>query len=121
MSDELQVGQSVDYTIAGKKIVLKPMALGRMKKATAIFADKTGDNVEIIAKYLQAILDNDANQDLTLEWIMENVTMPQAQDIMKASKTINGLGSFFPTGGAPTPAVKVERPLEETVPPTPSV
>lgn len=120
MSEDLKVGQSVEYTIAEKKIVLKPMALGRMKRATEIFAQKSGDNFETIAKYLLAILQNDANKDaaLTLEWIMENITFPEAQEMMRASKLINGLGDVFPKGEVGLEQKK-EKLLDETVPLTP--
>lgn len=121
MNEELQIGQSVTYTIAGRDLVLKPIALGRVKRATEIFNDKSGDNLELIAKYLLAILDNDANKPLglTFEWILDNVTFPESQEIVRAHKIINGLGNVFQNGG--TAQVKQERPLEEVVPPTPTV
>lgn len=119
MSEPLTVGQSVEYTVADRTLKLKPLALGRMKKAMLIFQEKGSDNLETIAKYLLTILDNGTNHDLTMEWILDNVTMPEAQKIMDDSRIINGLGSFFQTRTAEQP--KTERPLDETIPLTPSV
>jgi hypothetical protein len=119
MSEEkLQVGQSVKYEIARRTLTLKPLPLGKMKRATLIFAEPSGGDMETIAKYVAAILDNGLNANLTTEWIMENVSLPEAQRIIEDSRTVNGLGSFFQRG-EPSVEIKTERPLEETTP-TPS-
>jgi hypothetical protein len=118
---ENQIGQSKTFEVAGRLLHLKPLSLGRMKRATMIFGDKTIGNLDAIASYLFAILDNADNKDLTQEWIAENVTLPQANEMIDASRQINGLGSFFPK--APTapevPSPKEERLLSE-ITPTPS-
>ena len=121
MSDqETQIGQSKTYNIAGRSLSLKPLALGKMKKATMIFSQKDKDSVELLAEYLLCIFDNGENDGLTKDWINDNVTMVMAQQIIDDSRKMNGLGGFFPKGPAPAEQPKVERPLEETAP-TPSV
>lgn len=113
MSEELEVGGSRTYEIGGRTLKLKPLSLGKMKRATTIFTEKGGDDMDLIARYVLAVLENDENKDLSLEWIVENITLPLAHDIVLDSRRVNGLGQSFQTG--PTPVVaKVERPLEET-------
>lgn len=112
---EKQVGQSVSYTIAGRELKLKPMSLGKMKKATLIFSEK-GDNLELMANYLVAILDNSENEGLTKEWVQDNVTLPEAYDIIRDCRLINGLEQPFLKGTAQPQAPIVERELSEATP-----
>ena len=99
---QLTVGQSTTYEIAGRSLKLKPMTLGRMKKATLIFAEKSDDSMEIVARYIMATFDNGENKELSIEWITENMTLPEAQKIIDDSRIVNGLGSFFPKGPSET-------------------
>ncbi len=117
--NELKVGQSATFKIAGRDLRLKPLSLGKMKRATMIFSEKDAD-IELIGKYIFAILDNGENPKITLQWVQDNVTIPEAQEMIDASRKINGLGNFFQKGPTATNGVKEVRPLEETMP-TPSV
>lgn len=120
MSDtplQVQVGQSVTYNIAGRTLILKPLPLGKIKKATMVLAEPEKNNMDKIADYLSMMFD--AKDEITPDWILENVNLPQANDMIDTSRQINGLGSFFQKG-EPAKEIKTERPLEEQLPPTPS-
>lgn len=120
MSQELKVGQRATYEIAGRSLTVKPLPLGKMKRATMVFTETGQDNMDLISRYLLILLDNGSNEGVTLEWIQDNVTIPEAQEMLDASRVINGLGSFFQKGPSSLEGRVEERPLLET-PPTPSV
>ncbi len=99
-SKELKSGDTATYEIAGKKVVLKPVTLGRMKKAMEAFKDKDGDTFEMMQKHLLEILTNSDNDFMSLDWIADNVTMPIATQIVNDMRIINGLerNNFFQEG-----------------------
>lgn len=112
----VQLGQPRTYEIGGRKLLLKPLPLGRIKKASAVLsgAGET-DNFVVISKYILEILSNGENHDLSLEWIEENVTLPDANQMIDDSRRMNGLGSFFqkaPEAKAPE-AMQEKRELSE--------
>lgn len=122
-TSELSTGQSTTYDIAGQKVVLKPLTLGKMKQALKAFDTQEGkDNFDMIVDYLMVNLTNGENAFVTPDWIRDNVTMPIADQIVKDSRIINGLSDFFTnkvSSPQETPAPREVRPLTETTP-TPS-
>lgn len=105
-SKDLKAGDTATYQIADKIVTLKPVTLGKMKKAMVAFQQQDKDTFEMMRDHLKAILDNGANQFATAEWIEDNVTMPMATRIISDMRTVNGLGEngFFQAGGAKTPS-----------------
>lgn len=102
-SKELKVGDTATYQIAGKTITLKPVTLGRMKKAMTAFAivpGKNTDTFDMMQEHLYEILSNGDNAFATREWIGNNVTMPVASQIISDMRIVNGLEQkdFFSTG-----------------------
>lgn len=106
-SKELKVGDTATYDIAGKKVVLKPVTLGKMKKAVEAFKRKDGDTFEMMQEHLFEVLGNGENAFATREWISNNVTMPQATKIISDMRIVNGLErSDFFQAGSPTKEVR---------------
>lgn len=127
MSDEskdLKTGMTTTYEIEGKKVVLKPTTLGKMKKAMAAFQKKNADTFDMMQDHIFEILNNGFNDFATKEWIADNISLPMASQIINDMRAINGLGNndFFQTGGAKvsTENQKEIRDLTEKTP-TPSV
>lgn len=120
-SKDLKTGQTTQYQIEGKTVVLKPLTLGKMKRAMAAFQKKDVDTFEMMAGALVEILANGDNKFATREWINDNVTLPMATEIIADMRKVNGLEDFFQTGATKsTPAPLETRNLSEKTP-TPSV
>lgn len=119
-SKELKAGETTTYDVNGKVLKLKPVTLGKMKKAMEAFMAKDVDTFEMIQNHLVEIFANGENDFATKEWIADNVTLPMANRMIDDMRAINGLEKRdFLKGGA-TEAIKVERDLVE-LKPTPSV
>lgn len=103
-SKDLKAGDTAYYQIGDKTVVLKPVTLGKMKKAMMAFQEKDKDTFDMMRDHLMAILDNGNNPFVTQEWIEGNITMPIATRIIEDMRIVNGLGEngFFQPGGAKT-------------------
>ncbi len=119
-SEDLDTGATTSYKIKGQTVVLKPLSLGKLKKAMMAWKID-GDNIEKIHQYLFEILSNGENKFATKEWIADNITLPAANRLIDRMMTINGTNTFFPAGGAKakTGAVETRDLADQT--PIPSV
>lgn len=105
-SKDLKAGMESSYTIGGKTVKMKPLTLGKMKKATQVFQKKGADTFDMMLDSLFEILSNGENVFATREWINDNVTMPLATQILSDMRTINGLGDNNGFFQAAAPAAK---------------
>lgn len=121
-SKELKAGMTATYEIGGKTVTLKPVTLGKMKKAMAVFSSGTQDPFDAMADHLAEILANGSNDFATREWIADNMTMLEATQVIEDSRKVNGMadGSFFRNGSEAGKAKREIRDLIEDTP-TPSV
>lgn len=119
--DDVKTGQTKEYEVGGKRLTLKPVTLGKMKKAMGAFMKKDGDAFDMMLDHLTVILDNGCNPFATREWLEDNITLPQANEMVTDMRAMNGLGSndFFRMGAAPAVKNETRELLEKT--PTPSV
>lgn len=108
--DEIKVGQNVTYEIGGRTLTLKPLTLGKIKRAMDSFGKDEGDQFRRIAAYLSNVFENGVNEGIDFQWILENITLPQATQIIEDSQKINGLNSFFPKA-TETPSPMIEKDL----------
>lgn len=98
-SEDLDTGATTSYKISKQKVVLKPLSLGKLKKAMMAWRIE-GDNVDKIHEYVFEILANGSNPFATREWISDNITLPMANKLIDAMMKINGTSTFFPAGDA---------------------
>lgn len=117
-SKELKTGQTAQYEIEGKTVVMKPLTLGKMKKAMMAFQKKS-DTFEMMQEALFEILSGN-NEFATREWINNNVTMPQATQIINDMRKVNGMEDFLGERERKPAATLETRDLIEKTP-TPSV
>ncbi len=113
---KLQLGDEAKSKIAGKDVVMKPLTLGRMKKAMMIFQSKDGDAFDMMQRAIVEIL-SPINDFVTNEWVADNVTMNEATKILMDMRTINGISSQKDFQDGPEkPAIRVENELLEKAP-----
>lgn len=98
-SEDLDTGATTSFKIKKHTVVLKPLALGKLKKAMMAWKGD-GDNVDKIHAYLFEVLSNGENEFATREWIGDNITLPMANKIIERMMAINGTNTFFQAGGA---------------------
>lgn len=98
-SEDLDTGATTSYKINKKIVVLKPLTLGKLKKAMSAW-QLDGDNIDKIHAYVYEILSNGENDFATREWIENNVTLPMANKLIERMMAINGTNSFFQAGDA---------------------
>lgn len=119
-SKDLKTGETTSYEIGGKTVTLKPVTLGKMKRAMDAFMAKDADTFEMIQNHLVEILANGTNEFATKDWISENVTLPMANKMIDDMRAINGLEKKdFLRKGAAESGEKVTRDLVDQKP-TPS-
>lgn len=118
---DLKAGMTVTYKIGGRMVNLKPVTLGRMKKAMGAFTGGAADPFDAMQDYLVEIL-ADANRFADKTWIADNVTLPDATRMIEDSRKINGMGEggFFQPGATRLAEPREMRDLTEETP-TPSV
>lgn len=119
MTDKkLQAGDSVTYEIDGKKLIMDPIPWGRLKKVIALVSESaTGINDDLMnnqAKFMAWIgtmiekrmddlfplLFNEKKNDFfNKEWVEDNLTLLQIQQIVLDAITINGVQDFLDKKG----------------------
>lgn len=104
-STDLKTGETTSYKIGGKTVVLKPVTLGKMKKAVMVFQKKGSDTFDMMIDHLVEILNNGENSFANRQWLEDNVTLPQANQIISDMRKVNGMGSEnFQNGAAKSPS-----------------
>lgn len=135
----LKAGETKQYTIGDKTLILEPIPYGRLKKVLKIIVDAVGDiskgkdmTHEELAKTMPEVLINNVNLLLPLlfdpkkhpfmnqDWLENNMSLPIVMDIGEAAIKINGMMDFFAkvkafaaTTPSPTQTSEI-RPLVET-------
>lgn len=88
---KVMVGGTVTYEISGKKLVLKPMSVGKMKKAMLALRE-SDDALDNVLAHLEVVFSNSENEGVTKEWLSENITMPMANKMIDDMRAVNGMG-----------------------------
>jgi hypothetical protein len=104
-----------EYRIGGQTLKLEALPIGKLKQAMKQWAEADpADWTGTIAGYLLAVFDKGTHPFLTKDWIENNVTKPQADQIMADVATVNGLPNFLNRGSQTE-----ERPVMEVETKTP--
>ena len=120
MDEKPKVGMTKTYDIDGAKVVMKPVTLGKMKKAMTALLQPGAESIEALLNYFTIILDNGENPTINRQWLEDHLTMPTANQMIADNSEINGMGQKnFLTKGGPVEVLK-EKDLEERNPATPS-
>lgn len=129
MSEELKAGDSVEFKIGGKVLVVEPIPYGNVKKVFKIvfgviekLTDKTDETAvmrvpkileENINLFLPLLFKKGKYDFLNDAWIDDNMTLNDIRKIIEAAVKVNGLEDFFAKMGSQKPAVP-----QETIVPT---
>lgn len=114
----LKSGDDVTYSIGGKNLILSPMPWGKLKKvfalvsdsASAISGDLTNDPSRFMKwvsdllinqadDFLIMLFDKQKNEFLDKDWIDQNITLMQIQQIISDAIIVNGVTDFLAKRG----------------------
>lgn len=109
---DLKAGQTAEFPLGDKTLVVEPIPFGRLKKIIRIIAEVSGkvdkkklseDFLSVVPPLLDGYIDefipllfsSSKHPFVTKEWIEDNLTIPVTRQIIVAAIQVNGLGDFF--------------------------
>ena len=110
MADEMKAGGRVEFDIAGQKIVIEPVPYGNLKKIfkivfkvideVSVDGDTKVANIPLVVeKYLPELLPlifrKGTHQFINEQWIEDNLTLNDMNQIVESAIVVNGIKDFF--------------------------
>ncbi len=109
---DVKMGDTKTVEVGGKKLFLKPVTLGKMKRAILAFKNSDADPFETMLQYLTEVLNSEENNFANRQWLEDNMTLPVANEIINDMRIINGMGGAdaFPAGAEKLKIVEKDLP-----------
>ena len=137
-SKDLKQGDTVEFIVDGKTLILEPIPYGRLKAVLKSVMASMGEIakgkdipdagllvpellMDKTAQIFPLLFDAKKHPYMTAEWVDENLTVPLAKDVFSKAVVINDLKDFFGKMGLQPGAAPREVQLSETANPTPTI
>ena len=137
-SKDLKQGETVEFIVDGKTLILEPIPYGRLKAVLKMVVSSIGEIaqgkdrpdvgtmvpellMEKSAKIFPLLFDQKKHPYMSEEWVELNLTIPLAKDVFSKAIIINDLKDFFGKMGLQPGAAPREVQLSETAIPTPTI